>query len=545
MKEKCNMPILTNIYDVARKAHIKDEYVIPYGKDKAKIDLSINKEIAKNKDGKLVLVTAITPSKAGEGKTTTSIALHDGFAYIKEQSLLCLREPSLGPVFGIKGGATGGGRASVVPSEDINLHFTGDMHALTSSINLISAVIDNHIYQGNELKIDPNNVVWKRALDMNDRALRSITISEDETKVAPRKEEFVITVASEMMAILCLSQSEEDFIERINNIVVAYNFSKEAVRLRDLKISHAVTKLMKNAFNPNLVQTMEGNPCIIHGGPFANIAHGCNSLFATKMALKLSPVVITEAGFAADLGAEKFFDIKCRVGHLHPDCVVMVATIRALKMHGGVPFEEVDKENVQALIKGLPNLKQHMENIAKFGVPAVICINHFGSDTTDETKALEEWCVKNKYEVAFCDAFERGGEGAADLARLVKRTLDNKESHFHVLYEETSSIKDKIQTICKEIYRADKVNYTAEAEEQIAKYEKMGFAKTPICIAKTPQSFTDDPKVLGAPRGFDITIREVRLSAGANFLVPLAGSIMTMPGLPKVPAAVKMEEKPI
>ena len=534
-----------NIYDVARVAGINEEFVIPYGKDKAKIDLSINETIKNNPDGKLVLVTAITPSKAGEGKTTTSIALHDGLAKINQKSLLCLREPSLGPVFGIKGGATGGGRASLVPSEDINLHFTGDMHALTSSINLISAVIDNHIFQGNELGIDPNRILWKRALDMNDRALRKVTVMQGEKKGAVRDDEFVITVASEMMAILCLSTSPEDFLRRINNIVVAYDFNSKPVYLKQLRISHAIYKLMKNAFNPNLVQTMEGNPVLVHGGPFANIAHGCNSLFATKMALKLAPIVITEAGFAADLGAEKFLDIKCRVGGLKPDAVVMVATIRALKMHGGVAFEDVNEENVEALMRGLPNLKQHIENINKYGLPCVVCINHFSSDTKNETEALNNWCKENGYDVAYCDAFQNGGEGAVDLAKLVLKTLNEKESNFHYLYDEKLPIKEKISIICKEIYRADDVVYTEEAEKQIEEFTALGYDKTPICIAKTPQSFTDDPKVLGAPRGFKITVKEVRLSAGAGFIVPLTGSIMTMPGLPKVPAAVKMEDMDI
>lgn len=537
--------IKQNIYEVAKIAGINEKYVIPYGLNKAKIDLEILKDLENESNGKLILVTAITPSKAGEGKTTTSIALQDGLRKIGVKSLLCLREPSLGPVFGIKGGATGGGNASLHPSEEINLHFTGDMHALTSSINLISAIIDNHIYQGNNLRIDPNKIVWKRALDMNDRALRDVTVSQGDPKTTPRIDEFVITVASELMAVLCLAKTTDDFVDRINKIVVAYNFDDEPVRLAELKISHAITKLMKNAFNPNLVQTLEGNPCFVHGGPFANIAHGCNSLLATDLALKLSPVVITEAGFAADLGAEKFFDIKCRVGNLNPDAVVLVATIRALKLHGGQPFEDVAKENLECLMKGLPNLKQHLENIDKYGVPAVVCINHFASDSALETEALEKWCRDNNYEVAFCNAFEKGGEGAIDLANLVKETLDTKQSNFHFLYNEKSPIKEKISTICKEIYRADDVNYTPEAEEQIIKYEKMGFGKTPICIAKTPLSFSDNPKLLGVPKQFEITIREIRLSAGAGFLVPLAGSVMTMPGLPKLPAAVKMEDEPI
>ncbi len=533
---------LLNIFEVAKKAKIDAKYVIPYGNDKAKIDLSINQEIANKKDGKLVLVTAITPSKAGEGKTTTSIALADGMAKINQDALLCLREPSLGPVFGIKGGATGGGLASVVPSEDINLHFTGDMHALTSSINLISAVIDNHIFQGNELRIDPSRILWKRALDMNDRALRSVNVMQNEKKGQPRQDEFVITVASEMMAILCLSTSKEDFLNRINNIMIAYDLDGNPIYLKSLRISHAIYKLMKNAFNPNLVQTLEGNPCIIHGGPFANIAHGCNSLFATKLALKLSPIVITEAGFAADLGAEKFLDIKCRVGNLHPDCVVMVATIRALKLHGGVAFEDVEKENLDALKEGFKNLKQHMDNIALYGVPCVICINHFTSDTKNETKLLSDWCKENGYEVAYCDAYSKGGEGAIELASLVTKTLQNKTSNFKFLYDTNESVFDKIHRICTKIYRADDVEYSKEAVEQIENFVKLGYDKTPICIAKTPLSFSDNPKLIGTPKGFKIHIREVRLSSGANFLVPLAGSIMTMPGLPKVPAAVKMED---
>ena len=536
---------MKNIYEIAKKLNINEDYVIPYGKDKAKIDLKILEEVKNNKDGKLVLVTAITPTKAGEGKTTTSIALHDGFAKINQPSLLCLREPSLGPVFGIKGGATGGGLASVIPSEDINLHFTGDMHALTSSINLISAVIDNHIFRGNELRIDPTRIIWKRALDMNDRALRSITVGQNEPKGETRQDEFVITVASELMAILCLSLDQEDFIKRICNIIVAYNFDGEPVYLKELKISHAVTKLMKQAFHPNLVQTLEENPVLIHGGPFANIAHGCNSLIASRLALKLSPIVITEAGFGADLGAEKFLDIACRVGEMKPDAVVMVATIRALKSHGGQELEDLANENLDALRIGFANLKQHMENIAKYGLPAVVCMNHFNTDTENETKLLKELCLNEGYEVAFCSAFRDGGVGATELAEKVLETLNTKESHYSPLYDANDIISNKIEKICKEIYRADKVEYTDLALSQIKEYERLGYDKTPICIAKTPQSFSDDPSKLNTPRDFTITIREIRLSAGANFLVPLTGSIMTMPGLPKVPAAVKMEEKEI
>lgn len=533
-----------NIFDVAKMINVDEKYLIPFGYDKAKISLKIMDELKDRPDGKLVLVTAITPTKAGEGKTTTSIGLHDGLRYIGVPSLVCLREPSLGPVFGIKGGATGGGKALVVPTEDINLHFTGDMHALTSSINLIAACIDNSIWQGNPLNINPERILWKRALDMNDRALRKITISEGETKCAPRQEEFVITVASEMMAILCLSSDENDFMRRINNIIVAYSFDDKPVFLKDLRISHAVMKLMITALNPNLVQTLEGNPAIIHGGPFANIAHGCNSIIATKMGLKLAPVVVTEAGFGADLGAEKFLDIKCRVAGLKPDAVVVVATIRALKMHGGQAFEELANENVEALANGVCNLRKHIENVEKYGVPAIVCINHFASDTEKETAYLSKWCEDNGYDYAYCSAFADGGKGAEALARGVMKILDTKKSNYHPLYDEKLPIKEKIEIVCKEIYGAGKVEYTEAAEQQIKDFTALGFDKTPICIAKTPQSLTDDPKVLGAPKGFTVTIREVRLSAGANFIVPLTGAIMTMPGLPKVPAAVKMEDVP-
>ena len=531
---------MRNIYEIAKKLNIEEQYVIPFGLDKAKIDLKIREKVNKNPDGKLVLVTAITPTKAGEGKTTTSIGLTDGMNKIGVPSLLCLREPSLGPVFGLKGGATGGGKASVTPGEDINLHFTGDLHALTSSINLISAIIDNHIYQGNELRIDPNRILWKRALDMNDRALRSITIAQDDKKAIPHHEEFLITVASELMAIFCLARDEEDFARRVNQIVVAYDLDGKPVKLESLHITNAIMKLMRVALNPNLVQTLEENPVLIHGGPFANIAHGCNSLIATKLALKLAPVVITEAGFASDLGAEKFLDIACRVGEMKPDAVVMVATIRALKMHGGQLFEELDQENIEALLAGVCNLKKHMDNIAKYEVPAVICINHFTSDTKAETDALIKWCEDNHYDYAFCSGFADGGAGAVELAKRVKDVLDNKKSNYHPLYSVDASIKEKIETISKEIYGAGEVVYSEEANKQIAEFEAMGYGHTPICIAKTPQSLTDNPKILGAPTGFTITIREVRLSAGANFIVPLAGSVMTMPGLPKVPAATKM-----
>ncbi len=533
---------MLNIFEIAKKLSIDEQYLIPYGYDKAKIDLKINDILTNHQVGKLVLVSAITPTKAGEGKTTTSIALTDGLNKIGIHSLLCLREPSLGPVFGIKGGATGGGKASLIPSEDINLHFTGDMHALTSSINLISAIIDNHIFQGNELHIDQTRILWKRALDMNDRALRKVTVMLSEKKGQPRQDEFVITVASELMAILCLSSSLEDFTDRINNILVAYSYENKPIYLKDLKISHAVTKLMKNAINPNLVQTLEGNPVLIHGGPFANIAHGCNSLIATKLALKLAPVVITEAGFAADLGAEKFMDIKSRLGHLNPNLVVMVATIRALKMHGGESFDELDNEDLNSLKNGFANLKQHMENMAKFGVPVVIAINHFATDTDKEIQLLKDLCLKEGYKVAFLDGYLKGSEGSIDLAYLVKGALKEDISHYRPLYDLNLSIKEKIEKICKEIYRADGVIYTEQAEKDIQNINDLGYSNLPICIAKTPQSFSDNPHLLGAPKNFNITIREVRLSSGAGFIVPLTGNIMTMPGLPKVPAAVKMED---
>ena len=532
-----------NIYEVAKRAGIDEKYVIPYGLDKAKISNEIQKEVQGKPNGKLVLVTAITPTKVGEGKTTSSICLHDGLRRIGVPSMLCLREPSLGPVFGLKGGATGGGLATIIPSEDINLHFTGDMHALTSSINLIAAIIDNHIFQGNELGIDPNKIIWKRALDMNDRALRSVTVMQKEKKGIPHENEFVITVASELMAILCLAKDEEDFISRVKKIIVAYTFDNKPVTVEQLSISKAILKLMKQALLPNLVQTLEGNPVFVHGGPFANIAHGCNSIISTQLALKLAPVVVTEAGFGADLGAEKFLDIKCRVGNLHPDCVVMVATIRALKMHGGQPFEELANENVEALLNGVANLKKHLDNISLYDIPVVVCINHFAQDSENETKALMKWCEDNHYTYSFCSGYRDGSKGSTDLANKVMETLNTKESHYHPLYDVNIPISEKINKICKEIYGCRDIIYTDLAKEQIKEYERMGFDKTPICIAKTPQSLSDDPKLLGVPKDFDITIREIRLSSGAGFLVPLTGKVMTMPGLPKVPAAVLMEKE--
>ena len=535
---------LENIYAIAEKAGIPEEYVEPYGKYKAKIDMAFYEKVKDRPDGKLVLVTAITPTKAGEGKTTTSIALADGFAKIGQKAMLCLREPSLGPVFGIKGGATGGGKVTVEPQEDINLHFTGDMHALTSSINLISAVVDNSIYQGNPLNIDPARVVWPRAMDMNDRALRDITVAENDPKATPRQDHFVITVASEMMAILCLAKDPEDFQKRLCRIIVAYSKDGKPITVADLKIDHAIMRLMRDAFKPNLVQTAEGNPALIHGGPFANIAHGCNSIIATKLGLKLAPIVVTEAGFGADLGAEKFLDIKCREAGITPDAVVMVATIRALKMHGGVPFEELEKEDVPALKKGICNLARHLENMKKFGLPVIVAINHFASDTEKEIETLRAWCEENGYEVSFLDGFLEGGAGAVDLARKVQRMLQNEPGHYHPLYDLHLPLKEKIRIICEDFYRAGSVLYSEKAEEQLAEYERLGFSDAYICMAKTPNSVTDDAKIVGAPSGFPIHIREVNLSAGANFVIPLTGKVFTMPGLPKVPAAVKMEDEP-
>ncbi len=533
---------LKNIYEISRKLNIPDKYVEPYGQYKAKINLSYYEEIKNKKDGKLVLVTAITPTKAGEGKTTTTIALLDGLNLIGVNALSCLREPSLGPVFGLKGGATGGGKVSIEPSEDINLHFNGDFHALTSSINLISAVLDNHIYQGNELNIDPNKVVWKRALDINDRTLREITIGQgSKVNGVERKDGFVITVASELMAVFCLAIDEEDFVNRVKKIIVAYTYDNKPITINDLKISNAIRKLMKQAFMPNLVQTLENNPSFVHGGPFANIAHGCNSIISTKMALKLADVVVTEAGFGADLGAEKFLDIKCQEANLSPDLVVMVATIRALKMHGGQDLNEIEKENIDALNIGIDNLKQHLENIKKYGLNVVVAINHFASDHQSEIDVLKKWCVDNNYKVSFLDGFMQGGKGAVDLANIVKDELENNKSNYHSLYSKDSPIKEKIETICKEIYRADNVEYSQQALEDIVRYEQMGFQNAYICMAKTPNSFTDDPNLLNAPRNFSIHIRSVNLSSGANFIIPLTGSILTMPGLPKVPKAVKME----
>ena len=537
--------------ELAEGLGIPKDDIIPYGWDKAKIRKEYYEKIKDNKTGKLVLVTAITPTKAGEGKTTTTIGLHDGLRRIGVNSLACLREPSLGPVWGIKGGAVGALKSTIVPSDDINLHFTGDMHALTATINLMSAIIENHIWQGNELRIDPNSITWTRAVDINDRSLRNIkcnaegtgtnTLVLDDEKQMDRKMQhdsgYTITVASELMTILCLSKSEQEFMDRVNNIIVAYNYDNEPVRFGEFHCSKAILKMMKDALNPNLVQTLEENPVLVHGGPFANISIGVNSLTATRMALKMSDVVVTEAGFGADLGAEKFLDIACQEGGFAPDCVVLVATIRALKLHGGVLFEDLGKENCEAIEKGFCNLKQHFDNLEEYGVPVVVAINRFPSDTDSEIEVLENLMMKAKMEYALNEGALKGSEGAIELARTVEHVLANAESHYKPMYENAVgwSIKDKIGTICHKIYHADNIEYSEEAEEKIRKYTKMGYSMAYVCISKTPNSFTDDPKILGAPEGHTVHIRDVKLYAGANLIVPLSGSLMLMPGLPKEP----------
>lgn len=537
--------MILDIVEVAKKAGIEEKHLELYGRDKAKILSSISEKADGRHDGKLILVTAITPTKAGEGKTTTSIALAEGFGEMHQNAILCLREPALGPVFGIKGGATGAGKASIYPAEDINLHFTGDMHALTSSINLISAMIDNELFHGTlGLDIDPERVVWKRAMDMNDRALREIDVANGPKNGVPRKDGFIITVASELMAIMCLAKDENDFYERLRSIVVAYTRAGKEVTVADLKCSHAVMRLMKKALRPNLAQTLYGDPVFIHGGPFANIAHGCNSLIATKLALKLSPLVITEAGFAADLGAEKFLDIATREGGFKPNLVVVVATIRALKLHGGVKFEDLDQPNVEAMMKGIPNLLVHLENIRKFGMDSIVAINHFVTDAPEETASLEDFLREKNIRFAFVDAYERGAKGGVGLAHKVIEALGASRSSYHPLYDLERPLKEKIETIAKEIYRADGVEYSELAEKQLADYEARGYGNFYVCMAKTPNSLSDDPKLLGVPEHHIVHIREVELAKGARFVIPLAGSILRMPGLPKVPAAIKMEDEP-
>jgi formate--tetrahydrofolate ligase len=526
------------ITEVAEKLGLKDDDLVHYGKYKAKIHLDVLEELKDKEDGKLVLVTAINPTPAGEGKTTTNIGLSMALNKLGKTAITAIREPSLGPSFGIKGGAAGGGYAQVVPMEDINLHFTGDFHAITTAHNLISALLDNHIHQGNKLNIDPRRVVWKRVLDMNDRALRNIVVGlGGKPNGMPREDGFDITVASEIMAIFCLSKDLEDFKNRVGEIIVAYTFDGEPVFAKDLKAQGAVALLMKDAMHPNLVQTLENTPALIHGGPFANIAHGCNSMLATKLSLKLAEYTITEAGFGADLGAEKFFDIKSRFGELKPDATVIVATVRALKYNGGVKKDELSKENLDALAKGFENLEKHIENINKFGVPAIVAINEFPTDTEAELNYVLERCKSLGAEAVLSEVWGKGGEGGIELAKAVVEVCETKESNFKPLYDVEESIKSKIEKIAKEVYGADGVDYTKACEKQIANIEKLGFDKMPICMAKTQYSLSDDPTLLGRPRGFRITVREVKVSKGAGFLVALTGDIMTMPGLPKVPAA--------
>lgn len=535
---------MLKIKDIAKELGIDEEELIPYGHYKAKISQECIDRLESEEDGKLILVTAINPTPAGEGKTTTSVGLAEGMYKIGKKAVLALREPSLGPVFGIKGGAAGGGYAQVVPMEDINLHFTGDMHAITSANNLLCALIDNHIQQGNVLGIDPRRIQIKRCLDMNDRALRNCIIGlGGKVNGVPREDHFQITVASEIMAILCLADDLVDLKARLGRILVAYTYDGKPVFASDVEAVGAMTALLKDAINPNLVQTLENTPAIIHGGPFANIAHGCNSVRATKLALKLGDYAITEAGFGGDLGAEKFFDIKCRYAGLKPSCTVIVATIRALKYNGGVPKTELTAENTEALRKGIVNLGAHIENMRKYGVPAVVAINHFYTDTEAEIAIVREYCEKMGAKVAFSDVFLKGGEGGIELANAVIDTINENEgkTNFAPIYDEKLSIKEKLNIIAKEIYRADGVSYTTGAEKAIKEIEAIGFDKLPVCVAKTQYSLSDDPTKLGCPKNFTITVRDVKLSAGAGFVVALTGDIMTMPGLPKVPAANKID----
>lgn len=532
------MPKMNKITDVAQKIGIKKENLFFYGNHIAKV---ADQGEVKVQDSKLILVSAMTPTATGEGKTTMSIALHDGLWAINEKSLLCLREPSLGPVFGRKGGATGGGRARLFPSDEINLHFTGDLHALTSSVNLIAAVIDNHIFQGNALRIDINNIVWKRALDMNDRALRNVKVGLGPNNGEERIDHFQITVASELMAILCLSENEADFKERVSNIIVAYDLDNKPIFLRALEIEEAIFHLMKQALLPNLVQTYEGNPVFVHGGPFANIAHGCSSLIATRTALKYAPIVITEAGFASDLGAEKFMNIKCRIGDLVPNLALLVVTLKAIKTHGGQKAAELHLESLPAIELGMKNVIRHYENLHNAGLPVIVLINEFADDVESEKTLVEKLLTQLNYEYSFVTSFKNGSEGAIDLAKKVKAKL-NEEQRFKFLYDVKQSITNKIKTIARNVYRAKDVIFTEEAVRQIEEIKKQGFNDLPICMAKTPLSFTDNPAIKNAPDNFTITVREVTLNAGAKFIVALTGEIMTMPGLPPKPAALNMKE---
>ena len=530
------------ISEIAREIGVDADDLELYGKYKAKLPLSLREKLRDKPDGKLILVTAINPTPAGEGKTTVTVGLGEAMQKIGKNAIIALREPSMGPVFGVKGGAAGGGYAQVVPMEDINLHFTGDMHALTAANNLLCAMLDNHLHQGNSLGIDPRRVLLTRCLDMNDRALRNVVVGlGGKVNGVPREDGFMITVASEVMAILCLASDMEDLKERLGRILVAYTYGGEPVYARDLGAVGAMAALLRDAIKPNLVQTLENTPALMHGGPFANIAHGCNSVTATKLGLKLADYCITEAGFGADLGAGRFLDIKCRVAGLKPACVVLVATIRALKYNGGVAKTDLGEENVGALEKGIVNLKTHLENMRKYGVPVVVAINRFHTDTDAEIAVVERVCKELGAPVSLTEVFAKGGEGGADLAQKVCRTIDEQPSAYHPLYDTALTIPEKIETIAKEIYRADGVTFTAAAKKSIAEIEALGEDKLPVCIAKTQYSLSDNPALLGKPEGFTLTVREVRLSAGAGFVVALTGDIMTMPGLPKVPAAENID----
>lgn len=533
--------VLEPITKVAERCGIAEKDLELYGKYKAKLSEEYISSLADKKDGKLILVTAVNPTPAGEGKTTTTVGLGEAFGRLDKNAVIALREPSLGPCFGIKGGAAGGGMAQVVPMEDLNLHFTGDFHAITSANNLLAALLDNHIQQGNELGIDTRNIVWKRCLDMNDRVLRNVVVGlGSKADGFVREDHFVITVASEIMAVLCLAEDMQDLKERLGKIVVAYNLKGEPVTAEDLQAAGSMAALLKDAIKPNLIQTLEHTPALVHGGPFANIAHGCNSVRATRVALKMADYCITEAGFGADLGAEKFFDIKCRAAGLRPDAVVLVATVRALKYNGGVKKENLNEENPEALKAGIANLEKHMENLKKYGVPVVVTLNRFVADTDAELSYVKEFCESRGCEFALSEVWEKGGAGGLELAEKVLAALE-KENGFHVLYERERPLKEKIETVAKEIYGAAGVSYAASAEKQIAQLEKLGFGDLPVCMAKTQYSLSDDAALLGRPKGFTLTVREAYVSAGAGFVVVLTGAVMTMPGLPKSPAAFRID----
>ena len=530
--------VLEPIGKVAERIGIAEEDLEYYGKYKAKLSEEYLESLKDKPDGKLILVTAINPTPAGEGKTTTSVGLGQAFGKLGKKAVIALREPSLGPCFGIKGGAAGGGYAQVVPMEELNLHFTGDFHAVTSANNLLAAMLDNHIQQGNELNIDTRQIIWKRCEDMNDRALRNIVVGlGSKADGFVREDHFVITVASEIMAILCLASDIKDLKKRLARIIVAYNYAGEPVTAEDLQAVGAMTALLKDAMKPNLIQTLEHTPALVHGGPFANIAHGCNSVRATRAALKMADYCITEAGFGADLGAEKFFDIKCRIAGLHPDAVVLVATVRALKYNGGVEKEDLGAENLDALKKGIVNLEKHIENLQKYGVPVVVTLNSFVTDTPAEIAYVKEFCESRNCEFALSEVWEKGGEGGIALAQKVLETLEKKESRFRPLYEDGLSLREKMETVATQIYGAGSVSFSAAAIKQLKKIEELGFGSLPVCMAKNQYSLSDDPKLLGRPQGFELTVREVYVSAGAGFVVALTGEVMTMPGLPKKPAA--------